>query len=80
VLNLARYVESSDIAPNPRLLRQFMLFTNDLDLRHGQRMRDYLPELHALILESGFAWSDETRYASVDPPRVAARDRLHAWI
>jgi hypothetical protein len=80
VLSLARYVESPDIAPNPRLLREFMLFTNDLDVRHGQRMRDFLPELYALILESGFAWTDETRYAAADPPRVAARERAHAWV
>jgi hypothetical protein len=80
VVSLASYIGSPDIVPDTRLLREFMLFTNDLDARHGQSMQDYLPELHALIVESGFAWTGETRYAQLDPARLAARERMHAWV
>jgi len=45
------------------LAREFMLFTNDLDFSRGQCFRETCGELYEFIAESGFVWTDETRYA-----------------
>lgn len=51
------------------LMREFMVFTNDLDRSRRQSFREACPELFGLIAEAGFGWTDETRY--VDPRDVA---------
>lgn len=45
------------------VMRQFMLFTNDLDKSRNQDFRQTYPELYELIVDAGFDWTDETRYA-----------------
>jgi hypothetical protein len=50
-----------------RMLREFMIFTNDLDLARGQDFSRTLPELRELILASGAKWSAETRFARAWP-------------
>src|SRR4029077_3559148 len=49
------------------LLREFMLFTNDLDRSRRQSFRSACPELCGLIEAAGFAWTDETLYAASVP-------------
>jgi MoaA/NifB/PqqE/SkfB family radical SAM enzyme len=44
----------------PELMRQFMLFTNDLDRSRGQNLGTTLPELYEHIISSGFEWTTET--------------------
>jgi hypothetical protein len=58
------------------LLRDFMLFTNDLDQSRGQSFVETMPELHALIVASGFDWTSETRHLTAattarKPPNVS---------
>ncbi len=48
---------------DPRLLRDFMLFTNDLDLSRSQSLAQTSHELLALIAEAGFEWTAETLHA-----------------
>ena len=47
-----------------RLLRDFMLFTNDLDVSRGQSFRDVHHELFDLMAEAGIEWSHDTVHAS----------------
>jgi glutamate-1-semialdehyde 2,1-aminomutase len=63
VLTTAAGLESYGDEHNRDLLRQFMLFTNDLDLSRGQSFREACPECYELIVESGYEWTDETVYA-----------------
>ena len=46
------------------LLREFMLFTNDLDVTRGQSFRSTHGELLELITQTGFRWTDETLHAA----------------
>ena len=63
VLSLAKRLETVQGDYDEAALRQFMLFTNDLDASRGQVFREALPELHELIQASDFVWSNEMRYA-----------------
>lgn len=64
MLNLA---DAWEAAPecNPSLLREFMIFTNDLDLSRGQDFADSLPELRAYLERCGFPWIRDTRFTAV---------------
>jgi MoaA/NifB/PqqE/SkfB family radical SAM enzyme len=53
-LNQHRDVDRSE------LLRTFMLFTNDLDQSRDQSFAEVMPELHGLIVASGFDWTADT--------------------
>jgi len=48
---------------DPRLLRDFMLFTNVLDVSRAQRFADVNGELVELIEQAWFTWTDETVHA-----------------
>jgi hypothetical protein len=45
------------------MLRDFMLFTNDMDRSRGQSFQQAQGELHQHILDSGFEWTDELLHA-----------------
>jgi len=47
---------------DPADLREFMIFTNDLDRSRGQNIKETFPELVHLIEEAGYPWINETRY------------------
>jgi MoaA/NifB/PqqE/SkfB family radical SAM enzyme len=64
VHSLAAQFEAGDEASDPALLREFMLFTNDLDATRGQSIRQADPELVALLGENGFPWTDERLHAA----------------
>ncbi len=70
VVSLAAQFEAGEEAGDPRLLRDFMLFTNDMDTTRGQSIHQTDPELVALLEQAGFPWIDETLHA---PPDGAAR-------
>ena len=63
VLGLASQLEPTSDRLDTRLLRDFMLFTNDLDKSRGQSFKATHGELFDLIAESGFTWTDETLHA-----------------
>lgn len=46
-----------------KLMRTFMLFTNDLDTTRGQSFLETHAELLHLITEAGFTWTNETCHA-----------------
>lgn len=73
-LRLANYLDSIQQKPDFELLRQFMLFTNDLDRSRKQSFKEVHAELFSLILESGFEWTEETKFVE---PRMNVRDSYH---
>jgi glutamate-1-semialdehyde 2,1-aminomutase len=77
---LIRNFESFNEAMDHEGLRTFNIFTNDLDSSRGQNFKQSLPELYNLILECGYKWTDETRYADSGQRRKSSQDRLHAWV
>jgi MoaA/NifB/PqqE/SkfB family radical SAM enzyme len=73
VLGLAKGLEPAGGAADEHRLREFMLFTNDLDASRGQSFREACPELHDLIVRSGAGWtgasllrSSEARYRELE--------------
>jgi MoaA/NifB/PqqE/SkfB family radical SAM enzyme len=46
------------------LMREFMVFTNDLDVSRKQRFGETHEELLGLIRQAGMEWSSDTRYAN----------------
>lgn len=46
-----------------KVLRTFMLFTNDLDITRAQSFQETHRELLQLITDSGFTWTNETCHA-----------------
>ncbi|MCW5745755.1 MAG: radical SAM protein [Alphaproteobacteria bacterium] len=80
VLSLARYLDSMDTPFNPDVVRELMLFSNDLDATRGQSFRKTHAELVALLAEDGFEWTDETRFVTGDIKMRPARERDYAWL
>jgi hypothetical protein len=80
--SLASQIEAGDGAGNPDLLRDFMLFTNDLDVSRGQSIHRTDPELVALLEQAGFPWLHETLHAPAasvaNEPRRGRRALLEA--
>lgn len=60
VRGLAEQVKPVDDSFDPRLLRDFMLFTNDLDVSRAQSFSDVNSDLLALFAEAGFLWVHDT--------------------
>jgi len=64
ILGLARETEPTADQCDMALLRNLMLFTNDLDRSRGQSFAKTHAELFEFIAETGFQWTDETRFLS----------------
>jgi MoaA/NifB/PqqE/SkfB family radical SAM enzyme len=64
ILGLAQGTQSTSTACDMSLLRNLMLFTNDLDLSRGQSFANTHAELLQLIRETGFEWTEEVRFVS----------------
>ena len=75
VLSLVALLESGDDAGESTLLRDFMLFTNDLDASRAQSIHQTEPELVQLLGQAGFPWIDETWLAD----GKTETGRHHAW-
>lgn len=65
VLGLASGLESAGDRDlfDEKLMREFMLFTNDLDISRAQSFQETHQELLQLIGNAGFTWTNETCYA-----------------
>jgi len=64
VLSFATQIEAGDEAGDPDRLRDFMLFTNDLDASRGQSIHRNDAELVELLEQAGFPWLHETLHAT----------------
>ncbi len=80
VLSLARYLDGMQRLVNPEIIREFMLFTNDLDATRGQSFRTTHAEFVKLLAEDGFEWTDETRFVTNEARKRPARERDYAWL
>jgi MoaA/NifB/PqqE/SkfB family radical SAM enzyme len=78
ILSLAAQIATGDERGDPVRLRDFMLFTNDLDISRGQSIRRTNPELVALLDQSGYPWLDETLHAPPDGAMQQAHRRVPA--
>lgn len=77
---LASHLRGIDRPADLAALREFMLFTNDLDATRGQSFRAIHAEMVELMARDGFEWTGETLYASGEIRQKPARDRAFAWI
>lgn len=73
VRGMIRFLETVPDRSSPEVLREFMLFTNDLDEGRAQSFRRSHRELLGLIESSGSAWTEETRYFGL-PAQDTATD------
>jgi hypothetical protein len=80
VLGLAHYLDEITVPADPDLIKEFMLFTNDLDITRGQSFRKTHPDLVRLLAEDGFEWCDDTLYADGKEHNRPARERIYAWL
>lgn len=80
VVSLADYLDSLTAPLNRPLLRELMLFTNDLDATRGQDFQKTHAEFVRLAAEDGFEWTREIRFAKGDTRPRPAKDRDYAWI
>jgi MoaA/NifB/PqqE/SkfB family radical SAM enzyme len=71
ILSFAAQIEAGAEAGDPGMLRDFMLFTNDLDRSRGQSIGRTDPELVALLEHAGFPWLHETLHAPADGAMAA---------
>jgi tetratricopeptide (TPR) repeat protein/MoaA/NifB/PqqE/SkfB family radical SAM enzyme len=69
-LSLAAQFEAGGDEVDARLLRDFMLFTNDLDATRGQNIREADPELVELLAQAGYPWTDERLHAAANRPAL----------
>jgi len=67
VLSFAAQIEEAGTEDgNPNRLRDFMLFTNDLDATRGQSIHRTDPELVALLEQAGYPWINEHLHTQPD--------------
>ena len=59
---MARELEEQGNRIDHELIRQFMLFTNDLDSSRETKFRDLYQEMIHLLAEDGIQWTDETLF------------------
>ena len=62
---LASELEEKGNSIDQDLIRQFMLFTNDLDSTRKVRFKDIYGEVLSLMAEDGIEWTDETLHARI---------------
>jgi hypothetical protein len=79
-LAVAQYLDQVGTPADPDIVREMMLFTNDLDASRKQSFRTVHPELVELLAEDGFAWIDETVHSGGSQRNRPARDREYAWL
>jgi len=69
IASLAAQFEAGSATVDPVALRDFMLFTNDLDASRGQSIHKTDPELVDRLSQAGFPWLNERRHAGASGPR-----------
>ena len=80
VMSLVQYLNQDSGPLDPELLKEFMVFSNDLDAGRNQDIRSAHPELVRLFEEDGFEWINDTRFADPSIRQRPARERDYAWI
>jgi glutamate-1-semialdehyde 2,1-aminomutase len=80
ILSLAHYLGGMTTPADPKVIREFMVFTNDLDATRGQSFATVHDELARLLAEDGFEWINDTVLASRHEQRRPARERDYAWL
>jgi len=63
--------------PDPAILKEFMVFTNDLDATRDQNFRTAHPEFVGLLAQDGFDWVEDNRYLH-NTARKPAAERIYA--
>lgn len=63
VMSIVCRLESQGDHIDKQRLRNFMLFTNDLDKTRNQNIKDICGELVRYMDDAGFEWTKETKYA-----------------
>ena len=63
VAELAAAIRTQTTGGDDSLLRDFMVFTNDMDASRGQNFAGALPELHELLAAAGIIWTHDNRFA-----------------
>jgi MoaA/NifB/PqqE/SkfB family radical SAM enzyme len=79
-LSLVQHLSDLTSPADPIKIREFMIFTNDLDATRGQSFRRAHPELVELLAEDGFEWVDDTLCADGHYRNKPARERTYAWL
>jgi MoaA/NifB/PqqE/SkfB family radical SAM enzyme len=79
-LAVAQYLDQVGTPADPDIVREMMLFTNDLDASRKQSFRAVHPELVELLADDGFPWIDETVHSRGSLRNRPARDREYAWL
>jgi MoaA/NifB/PqqE/SkfB family radical SAM enzyme len=80
VMSLIQFLDQDSEPPSPELVKELMLFSNDLDAGRQQNIRTALPELVSLFEQDGYRWIDETCYADPKIRQRPARERDYAWL
>ena len=80
IKSLADYLTGNDKPADMKVLGEFMLFTNDLDVTRGQDFRAVHAEFVELMAQDGFKWTSDTLHAKGDTRNRPARDRAYAWV
>lgn len=80
IVSLGQYLESLQGPGDAEQLREFMVFTNDLDASRGQSIKNALPDLCQMLEDDGYPWINDTRYSGTDLRSTPARERLYAWV
>jgi len=65
IAQLAAALEATDRVFDPELLREFMIFTNAMDMSRKQSFAATLPELRQSILDAGFEWASEMHFEAL---------------
>lgn len=79
LLALAHYLAEARPV-DPGIIREFMVFTNDLDVTRGQSFCRTHPDLVQLLAQDGFEWIDETLHSKNASRSRPARERVYAWL
>jgi len=61
---LVHFLEQYSHVHHIEHIRNFMLFTNDMDASRNQCFADTYPELFELFIEEGYPWIQDTQHAS----------------
>lgn len=80
LLTLCETLDADEAEPNPKLVEDFMTFTNDLDISRGQLFSSVNSELLDFIEASGVKWSNQTRFAQLGRGPSGCKVKLEAEV
>jgi hypothetical protein len=80
LIAIAEYLEGLSDPPLERRVREFMLFTNDLDVTRKQSFANSHQELLYFFEKDGFQWANERCYATDEFHRMPDGERIYKWL